>query len=61
MRITLEPTAVADPSDTSFQHKVVIETTSDDEGIEELGDLLRAALLAWGFHHENVDDLIPPR
>lgn len=60
MRITLEPTERIE-GQVDQQHKVIIETASDGHDIMEMGELLRAALLAWGFHHENVEDLIESR
>lgn len=59
MRITFAPTAIG-PYDAPAQHTVSLETPHDDLDISEIVRLLRGALVAWGFHPANVDDLIPP-
>ena len=58
MRITFEPTEGVRGEEFQ-QHRVIIELPGDDRDIQEVGELVRYALLAWGFHHENVDELIP--
>lgn len=51
MKITLEPT------ESKTQHSVVIETQHDGHDIDEIRELLRGALIAWGFHPETVNEL----
>ena len=52
MKITLEPTSTA-----NFRnHTVIIAHPHDDLTVEQVVDLLRQALIAYGYHHENVND-----
>lgn len=51
MRIIFEPT-----ESENHQHKVVIESLGDDSDIKEVVELLRYALLGWGFAEKNVYD-----
>jgi len=60
MRITLEPTtdqSVWEPH--CQQHKVVVETLSDDLDIHDVMENVRSALLAWGFAPKSIDEYIP--
>lgn len=52
MRIILEPTEQED------QHRVVIQHQRDDLDIDEIAILLRAALLAYGFHSDTVKEIL---
>lgn len=54
MRILLEPSRNL----TEFQHRVVIESATDDLTLSDVAELLRAALIAYGFHPDNVDELL---
>ena len=50
MRITLEHTLLKGP-------KVIIETTYDEHTIQEvIDDLIRPALVAFGFHPNTVEE-----
>ena len=60
MKIVMEPTEGVD-GEAFPQHKVTIETRSDGSDIQEVGDLLRSLLLAWGYQPENVDEVIVSR
>ena len=60
MRITMEPTEGVE-GETKPQHKVIVEVRSDELTLMEVGDLLHGMLVAWGFHHESVDELLNPR
>ena len=55
MRLTIEGTA------TQEGHSVTVTDPSDGLDIDEVGSLIRSLLLAWGFHPENVNELIEPR
>lgn len=60
MRIILEPTE--DQANKEFpQHRVVVEYPNEEINLWDLGELLRGALVAWGFQPKNVDELIGPR
>lgn len=59
MRLIMEPTEDQTQRE-SPQHRVVIEVVNDDLDIDAIGELLRSLLLAYGYHHENVDELIAP-
>lgn len=49
MKIILKPSS----KDTAY-HTVSIERISDDLKIEEVMDLVKAAVVAWGFNVETV-------
>lgn len=56
----MEPTA--EGLDREYQnHKVTIELATDEADVQEVGDLLRGLLLAWGFAPESVNEVIAPR
>lgn len=59
MRIIIEPTETptTEIERAVPHHRVVIEHPYDDIDIIELGEMLRAALLAKGYHPDNVNDL----
>ena len=60
MKITIEPSA--DQTGEEFPYpKVTLEVPNDELNINEAGDLVRAALLAWGFGEISVDELITIR
>lgn len=40
---------------------IVIEDPRDDLNIDDMGDMMRAALLAMGYAPDSVDELIAPR
>ena len=56
MRIIFEPT----DSEDHYQHKISIESKNDDLSFEDAVDLVRYALLAWGYHSELVTELFEP-
>jgi hypothetical protein len=59
MRITIEPTQ---PVEGGIAHTTVAVSQPDDDlNIGEVVDLLRAALIAWGFSEKSVDDEIGPQ
>ena len=53
MRIIIEPTVQEE------QHRVVIQHQRDDLVIEEVARLLRAALVAYGFPLDTVNEILP--
>lgn len=59
MRITIEPTHP--PQGQLAQHKVVLDHPNDELRLEDALDLIAAALKAYGFPQESVDEAIPPR
>ena len=59
MKFILEPSR--DQTKEEYpQPRVEIDSYHDDLTITEAGEILRYLLLAWGFHPDNVDELIPP-
>ena len=57
MRITLEPTTPVGTAD--YPSRIVIETTYDYLGIEQIIDkLIRPALGAWGFDSRTIEDVL---
>lgn len=61
MKLTLEPTEDQEERTPEARFpKVTIECLGDDLDICQIGKLLEAALLAWGFHQVTVDDLFHP-
>lgn len=57
MRITLEPTTPVGTAD--YPSRIVIETTYDYLGIEQIIDkLIRPALTAWGFGSDTLDEVL---
>lgn len=62
MKITIEPTQDQSHSSPEATHSTVaIGTPSDDLDIDGIMDLMRAALLAWGFAEATVNEVIPSR
>lgn len=60
MRIIIEPTT---PQDTSLppdckSHRVVIEHPSDDLGIDHVVELVKYALVAYGFGEKTVNEYL---
>ena len=55
MRITLEPTS-EEKVRLSLQHSVILSMPSDDLNATEAVELMRSALIAWGYQKESVDD-----
>ena len=53
MRIILAPTV------QDKQHCVVIQHQSDELDIGEVAVLLRSALIAYGFHPDIVNEILP--
>ena len=53
MKITLKPTEYP-----SKQHSVTIETAYDGHNISEVVQLLADALIAWGYHPDNVKEYL---
>ncbi len=59
MRFTIEPTNEGINEFRDCQNStVVIQTQSDDLSILDIGRVVSAALIAYGYHPENVRDLI---
>lgn len=55
MRITIEPTARG--LDGEFPNsKVILELPTDDVFVEDALDMVKRALVAWGFHWSNIFD-----
>jgi len=60
MKITIEPSA--DQMGEEYPYpKVTLEVPRDDVMIEEAADMMRQALLGWGFSEALVDEVISPR
>lgn len=58
MRITFEPTQDHSGLSTEATHlKVLVEHRFDDLNINEVGNMIRAALIGWGFAEQTVDEL----
>ena len=55
MRLTIEGTV------NEVGRSVSIIEPKDAQSIDEMADMIRAALLAWGFQPDSVDELIKPR
>lgn len=53
MKIILEPT------EHKTQHRVIIQHQSDELDIKEVAVLIRGALVAYGFHSDNVNEILP--
>lgn len=53
MKITIEPTS----GDYPEQQSVTVGHIADDLNIDQIGKLIEAALLGYGFHPENVKRL----
>ena len=59
MKLTLEPTEDQEERTPAARFpKVTIECLGDDLDIEQVGDMLEAGLLAWGFHPDTVTELL---
>lgn len=67
MRIIIEPTSTQDKLDKLFaltqdamcvNHRVVIEHPYDDLTMEQVASLVRAALVAYGFHADTVNEYL---
>ena len=59
MRISLEPTQdQSGHKPNCQQHRVALEHPSDDLDIHEVGELLRWAVMAYGFHPKIVKDVL---
>lgn len=56
MTISIKPTTPRIPEDVVHQPSVMITVTDDDLNIHEVLELVRAALLAWGFMADIIDD-----
>ena len=50
MKIILQPTS------NENQHSVTLETPHDDINIEEAIELVKGALVAWGYHPDIVNE-----
>lgn len=53
MKITIEPT---DPANLE-QNSVTVGHVSDDLNIDQVAELVKAALLGYGFHPDRVKEL----
>mgnify|MGYP001560785035 CR=1 FL=1 len=59
MRITIEPTADQSNYDESLQqHKVILEHPSDELTAVDAVELVANALIAWGYHPDNINELV---
>lgn len=58
MRIIIEPTYPHDKSlpDDYVHHRVVIEHPDDDLGIDHVVELVKYALVAYGFTEKTVNE-----
>ena len=56
MRVILEPTSTM----VDLQYRVEIESPSDELTIWDLMELLKAAVLAYGYHWKPVNDIFDP-
>lgn len=54
MRITIEPTAGNVPG----QHSVTVGTYHDDVTLQDAIDLMRAALMAWGYSEQGIAEYL---
>jgi len=59
MKITIEPTHKGRGKDA--QRRVTVELPYDDVNIDDALDLVAAALKAYGYADESVNEAIPPR
>ena len=55
MKIVIEP-SLNQSKETYPYDKVSIETPRDDLDIDQALELVHRALVAWGFHQQNIDD-----
>lgn len=53
MKLTLEPTDEIAPT---LNHSVTLITATDDLPLSDVIDLMHYALLAWGYHPDNIDE-----
>ena len=57
MRITIEPSKDQNEYDPEFQHpRVVVEIPSDDLELYLLMDLIKGAVVAWGYTARSLQD-----
>jgi hypothetical protein len=59
MKITIEPTHKGNGPDAHCT--VTVEHPHDDVNIDDTMDLVAAALKAYGYADESVNEAIPPR
>jgi len=59
MKITIEPTHKGNGPDA--QRRVTVEQPHDDMTLDDALDLVAAALKAYGYADESVNEAIPPR
>lgn len=57
MRITIEPTNEPNGIPNQTNSKVIIESQYDDLDIYDVWDLIRGALIAYGFSESTVDKI----
>ena len=50
---------ILEPTEQEGQHRVVIQHQRDDLNLDEVVVLIRAALIAYGFHPDSVAELLP--
>ena len=55
MKITIEPTEERERTTNNFYTTVQVSQATDELDIHQAAQLIRSALLAWGFHSDNVD------
>ena len=60
MKITIEPSKKVRtyPAEV-LENTVIIESADDDLNIQDIADLVRAALVAYGFSAETVRKVMP--
>ena len=59
MRLTMEPTSDQTMHSSECRnHTVIIETEGDDQSLDDMFDLVKYMLLAWGYHPDNVSDVL---
>ena len=59
MKITISPTENQNKEDYFKYTTVEISLPYDDVSITEALEMVRGALLAWGFHPDSVNEVIP--
>jgi hypothetical protein len=59
MKITISPTENQNKEDDFKYTTVEISLPYDDVSITEALEMVRGALLAWGFHPDSVNEVIP--
>ena len=58
MRIIIEPTEP--PIGSVYYTRVELSVPSDEQNFDDTLQLVRAALIAWGFHQSSLDSVFNP-